>query len=636
MKSFVAAFQLVALQLVIQVPVEAVNITTPTQALFDGVRQKAVRPLRGLRAGCALTWISDVFILEPMLATGGSISIQLVLEKYPGLHIVTAAVDEKLNAKSQIMPGLGDFGDRFFVIQTSPPSSPRKRARMELSLNHVEEDAVGPSPDAQATSYVRPQQAPSVAQNFVNGEFSMSKSRAWRIVLDPVTQKVLTRLPESTAVEVQHAVQAAKSAQRAWAGLSLAQRRLCMLKWLDVMRKHASDVQRVLQFELGKTGKDAESEILRAIESLEAVCTTTTATGQHWSTQGMDTYTVLEPLGVCAVITPFNFPFMIPLWSIPTALMAGNTIVLKPSEKAPGVAELLARYSQEAEFPPGIFNVVHGGSGAVDKLLADHSVSAVTFVGSEVAGERVYNHGKATKKRVQVETSGKNHGVVLPDATKTSTLYAVAGSAFGTAGQRCMALSVMICVGSTKDWIDDLVQLARSLKVGCGFDPATSIGPLVTASAKEQVMAVIDLAEEEGAEILLDGRQCTVHDYPDGNFVGPTIITKVKTYMQCYQNEIFGPVLVCLEVETLQEAIETINNNRYGNGCTLFTTDPTQAQIFQREVNVGHVGINVPILASSGAIPRTTNKDSFLGDNPSNRNQWEFFTSTKTVSCIWR
>jgi malonate-semialdehyde dehydrogenase (acetylating)/methylmalonate-semialdehyde dehydrogenase len=523
-------------------------------------------------------------------------------------------------------------------MQISPSPSPRKRARVEAAnLDEQDEAALSlPEGSVTPTSYTRPQQTPSVTKNFINGEFCMSKTRTWRIVVDPVTQKVLTRLPESTTTEIQNAVQAAKTAQRAWTILTLAQRRLHIMRWLDIIRRHTSEFRRVIQFELGKTGKDAESEILRGLDSLEAVCTSTTATGQHWSTQGMDTYTIREPLGVCAVITPFNFPFMIPLWSIPTALLAGNTVVLKPSEKAPGVTELLARYSHEANFPSGIFNVLHGGSSAVERLLADPSINSVTFVGSEIAGEAVYNHAKATKKRVQVEASGKNHGVVLPDANKTSTLYAIAGSAFGTAGQRCMALSVLVCVGSTKDWIDDLVEVARSLKIGCPFDADVSIGPLVTTSAKEQVVAAISLAEEEGAEILLDGRQATVHDYPDGNFVGPTIITNVKTYMQCYQEEVFGPVLVCLEADTLQDAIEIINDNRYGNGCTIFTSDPTQAQIFQREVNVGHVGINVPLLASSGAIPRTTNKDSYLGDNPSNRSQWEFFTSIKTVSCIWR
>ncbi|KAF5641677.1 methylmalonate-semialdehyde dehydrogenase (acylating) [Fusarium sp. NRRL 25303] len=613
----------------------------------------------------------DVFIREPMLATGGSIckaidivaergvalqrivivsilaseqAVQLVLERYPGLHVVTAAIDENLKTKEQIEPGLGDFGDRFFGTDmgegtlTSPPPSLRKRARVEpVRLGENEEDALTSPEDSQTpTSYVRPQQAPSVTQNFINGQFSMSKSRASKIVVDPVTQKVLTRLPESTTAEIQNAVQTARTAQRAWAALTLAQRRLHIMRWLDIVRQHTSEFQRAIQFELGKTAKDAESEILRGMDSLEAVRTSTTATGQHWSTQGMNTYAVREPLGVCAAIPPFNFPFMIPLWSIPTALMASNTIVLKPSERTPGVTELFARYSRDADFPPGIFNVIHGGSPAVERLLADPCVGAVSFVGSEVADEAVYNHAKATKKRVQVETSGKNHGVVLPDASKTSTMYAIAGSAFGTAGQRCMALCVMVCVGSTKDWIDDLVELARSLKVGCCFDAATSIGPLVTASAKEQVVAAISLTEEEGAEILLDGRQLTVSEYPDGNFVGPTIITNVKTYMQCCQEEIFGPVLICLEVETLQETIEIINDNRYGNGCTIFTSDPTQAQTFQREVNVGHVGINVPLLASSGAIPRTTNKDSYLGDCPSNRNHWEFFTSTKTVSCIWR
>ncbi|CAM1505931.1 Fc.00g115680.m01.CDS01 [Cosmosporella sp. VM-42] len=327
---------------------------------------------------------------------------------------------------------------------------------------------------------------------------------------------------------------------------------------------------------------------------------------------------------------------MIPLWSIPYAILAGNTVVLKPSERAPTVVSILAECFQESSIPPGVLNIVHGSGTAVDQLLAQPTIRAVSFVGSDIVGERVCEHARATRKRVQAECSGKNHGVVMDDANKLKTLYAIVGSAFGAAGQRCMALSVVILVGDTTEWLQDLIDLAASLVVGPPLESGVDVGPVISAAAKIRIRGVIDNAEAEGADVVLDGRDIAVPNYPNGNFIGPTILSNVKPYMPCYQEEIFGPVLICMEAETMEEATNLVNNNRYGNGCTLFTGSPATAQLFQRSVNVGQIGINVPNLAPSGPVLRTTNKDSFLGDiNVHGRGAWQFFTETKTVSTIW-
>jgi malonate-semialdehyde dehydrogenase (acetylating)/methylmalonate-semialdehyde dehydrogenase len=261
-------------------------------------------------------------------------------------------------------------------------------------------------------------------------------------------------------------------------------------------------------------------------------------------------------------VTPFNFPFMIPLWSIAFAVITGNAVVLKPSERCPSAPMLLAELFLQAEFPPGVLNVVHGGPQAVDKLLAQPAVQAVSFVGSDIAAERVHEHAVATRKRIQAECGSKNHGVILNDASKEKSLHAIARSAFGAAGQLCMALSVMIFVGSAASWIDDLVAIASSLRVGCGSVSGVDVGPLITPAAKERVEGMIQEAVDEGATLLLDGRYVKVPDYPHGNFVGPTILSNVQPYMQCYQMEILGPVLCCLSVNTLDEAIDIINNNK--------------------------------------------------------------------------
>lgn len=253
---------------------------------------------------------------------------------------------------------------------------------------------------------------------------------------------------------------------------------------------------------------------------------------------------------------------MIPLWSLPYALITGNTVILKPSEKTPTTSSLLAQAFVKTGFPPGVFNVLHGGPSTVQMLVTQPTVQAVSFVGSESAARQVHDLARAAGKRIQAECGGKNHGVVLEDANMSSTLFAIAGSAFGAAGQRCMALSVAVFVGATRDWVPRLVELAQSMVVGCGGDQESKIGPLIDKTAKEKVSEMIQRAVEERATILLDGRDIEVPGYPDGNFMGPTILGDVQTYMECYQAEIFGPVLICMEVDTLEEAIDLINQNK--------------------------------------------------------------------------
>ena len=298
-------------------------------------------------------------------------------------------------------------------------------------------------------------------------------------------------------------------------------------------------------------------------------------------------------------ITPFSFPFMIPLWSTPYALITGNTVVLKPSERAPSVSGILAEAMIQADFPPGVYNILHGGPSTVQNLVTQPLVQAISFVGSEPAAQAVHDLARTAGKRIQAECGGKNHGVVLEDANMMSTLFAIAGGAFGAAGQRCMALSVAIFVGNTREWIPKLVDLAQSMVVGSGNDKQSKIGPLIDRAAKTKVTEMIDRAVEEGAMVLLDGRDVQVPNYPDGNFLGPSILIGVETYMECYQNEIFGPVLICMQVDTLDEAIALINQNKYGNGCSIFTSSGKHASTFQRKVNVGQIGVNIPLIGMS-------------------------------------
>ncbi|KAH8593390.1 Aldehyde/histidinol dehydrogenase [Bisporella sp. PMI_857] len=552
-------------------------------------------------------------------------------------HTATTQPRKRSKTNESLVPGTG--------TGFNTDSSNNNSGLLSISTLASSSGPVGSAPDVSPKNIVAASPigasaaiSPTVTYNYVSNELVQSKTRVWTLVHDPATKRLLTRVPDSTLAEIQNIVKISQKAHESWRDVLFSKRRAVMLRLLESLRSNFNAIATSISIESGKILTDASSEVIRSLDMIEAACSIPGGTiGTHLVNEATRTHTTYEPLGVCMIVTPFNFPILIALWSIPFAIITGNTVVWKPSERCPSSAMLLAKCFYQADFPPGVFNVIHGGPTAVEKLLSQPEIKAVSFVGSDDAAERVHDHAVATRKRVQADCGSKNHGVIMEDATKDQTLYAIAGSAFGAAGQRCMALSVAVFVGSTVSWIPDLVKISSSLKVGCGLTPGVDLGPLITSASKERVEAIIQGAIEEGATLLLDGRGVTVPEFPRGNFVGPTILTNVQPYMRCYQEEIFGPVLCCMQVTTLAEAIEIVNENKYGNGCTIFTQNPVTAEKFQRKINVGQIGVNVPVLASPGQIPRTGNKESSLGQrNLPGQTGWEFFCMTKTITTLWR
>jgi len=330
---------------------------------------------------------------------------------------------------------------------------------------------------------------------------------------------------------------------------------------------------------------------------------------------------------------------MIPLWCIPIATVTGNTLILKPSERDPGAAMILAELCQKAGFPDGVVNVVHGAHRTVNFILDEPAIKAVSFVGGNKAGEYIFSRGSANGKRVQANLGAKNHAAVLPDCNKNHFLNSVVGAAFGAAGQRCMALSTLVMVGETKEWLPDLAEMAKKLSVNGGFEDGADLGPVISPQSKQRIESLIASAEKEGATILLDGRGFKPEKYPHGNWVAPTIIANVTPDMQCYREEIFGPVLVCLNVDTLDEAVELINRNEYGNGVAIFTRSGATAEAFRRNIEAGQVGINVPIPVPLPMFSFTGNKRSVAGGGASTfygKPGINFYTQLKTVTTLWQ
>ena len=473
----------------------------------------------------------------------------------------------------------------------------------------------------------------------INGEFVASKGTERRPIVNPATQQVLAHTPWATPDEINAAVASAKTAFATWRHTPIAARMRIMLRLQALIRENLPRIARVLTEEQGKTLADAEGDIIRGLEVVEHACSVGTLQLGEFAENvagGVDTYTLRQPIGVCVGITPFNFPAMIPLWMFPMAIVCGNTFVLKPSEQDPMSTMELVRLALEAGVPPGVLNVVHGGKEVVDALCTHPDVAAVSFVGSTAVGTHVYELAGRHGKRVQSMMGAKNHAVVLPDAHKAQTLNALAGAAFGAAGQRCMATSVAVFVGESRQWLPELVQRAQTLKVNAGVEPGTDVGPVISVSAKARIEQLIASGVSEGAQLLLDGRDRQVPGYERGNFVGPTVFGGVETTMRIYTEEIFGPVLVCLEVATLADAMALVNANPYGNGVALFTQSGAAARRFQSEINVGQVGINVPIPVPVPIFSFTGSRGSKLGDlGPYGKQVVQFYTQTKTVTARW-
>lgn len=472
----------------------------------------------------------------------------------------------------------------------------------------------------------------------IGGEFVESKTTEWRDIVNPATQEVLARVPMATADEVNAAVAAAKDAFKTWKKTPIGARARIFLKYQQLIRDNMKELAAILTAEQGKTLADAEGDIFRGLEVVEHAANIGTLQMGEYAENvagGVDTYTVQQPLGVCAGITPFNFPAMIPLWMFPMAIATGNTFVLKPSEQDPMVTMRLVALALDAGIPKGVLNVVHGAASVVDAICDHPDIKAVSFVGSTKVGTHVYQRATLSGKRAQCMMGAKNHAIVLPDANKEQALNQLTGAAFGAAGQRCMALSVAVLVGEAQQWIPELVAKAKGLKVGPGKDNP-DLGPVISRAALDRVKSLIARGVEEGAKLELDGRDVTVAGFEHGNFVSPTIFSGVKPEMAIYHQEIFGPVLCLMAADTLDEAIAIINANPNGNGTAIFTQSGAAARKFQEDIDVGQVGINVPIPVPVPLFSFTGSRASKLGDlGPYGKQVVAFYTQTKTVTSRW-
>jgi malonate-semialdehyde dehydrogenase (acetylating)/methylmalonate-semialdehyde dehydrogenase len=474
---------------------------------------------------------------------------------------------------------------------------------------------------------------------FINGEWMDSSSADTLPVVNPATQQELARVPMATRGEVEAAVASAKHAFNTWRQTAVPERARLMLRYQHLLKQHHDELGEILAQETGKTFADAKGDVWRGIEVVEHACNVPSLLmGETVENVagGIDTHSLIQPLGVCVGITPFNFPAMIPLWMYPLAIACGNTFVLKPSEQDPMTPTRLAELAVEAGFPKGVLNVVHGGREQVDQLLTHPDVQAISFVGSVAVGQHIYRTGTHALKRVQAFAGAKNHMVVMPDANPRQVVSALVGAACGAAGQRCMAISVAVLVGSAKGIIPELKRQMAALKPGAWNDAGAAYGPVISQRAKQRVLDLIAQGKKEGASCELDGSACSVPGYPDGNWVGPTLFTNVTPQMSIYREEIFGPVLCVVCVNTLDEALELVNASPYGNGTSIFTASGAAARRYVSECTVGQVGVNVPIPVPLPFFSFTGWKGSFMGDlHAYGKQAVRFYTETKTVTSRW-
>ncbi len=482
-------------------------------------------------------------------------------------------------------------------------------------------------------------QLPAVSL-WVDGKALRSTSARSGLVTNPASGNVIRRVPFANAQDVDQAVRAASAALPAWRNAPPLRRARVMQKFLALMQANQTEIARLASEEHGKTLPDALGSVQRGIEVIEFACGIPHLLKGEYTENagtGVDSHTLRQPVGVCAGITPFNFPVMVPLWMFPVAIACGNTFILKPSEKVPSASMKMAELFREAGLPDGVFNVVHGDKEAVDAILNHPGIHAVSFVGSTPIAKYIYETCARNGKRVQALGGAKNHAVVLPDADLEFTANALIGAAYGSAGERCMAISVVVAVGAIGDpLVKMLSDKAAKIKVGPGDAEGVEMGPLVTLAHRDKVAGYIDAGVAEGAQLVLDGRNKTVVDHESGFFIGTTLFDRVKPEMKIYQDEIFGPVLMVLRAETLEQAIALVNANPYGNGTAIFTNSGGAARRFEEEIQVGMVGINVPIPVPMAFYSFGGWKNSLFGDlHVHGVEGVKFYTRTKAVTTRW-
>lgn len=474
-------------------------------------------------------------------------------------------------------------------------------------------------------------------QNYIGGGWVAASGDEFLDVIDPANGEPLSRVPMSTAADVERAVKAAREAQPDWARRPVIERARLLFRLRELADSHREQCAQMLTRDTGKALGDARLEMLRAIETIEcaaAIPQTMQGRALGQIARGVDAETFRQPVGVCAAITPFNFPAMLLTWFLPFAIGCGNTFILKPSEQTPLVTELIFELLEQLDLPPGVVNLVHGGVEAVNGLL-DSDVDAVSFVGSAQTARYIYERAAATGKRVQAFGGAKNYMVVLPDAVIDRTAANMVASAFGGAGQRCMAGSVVVAVGGVWDRLrGPLIENASALTVGDGMLENVGLGPVVSRSACDRVHTTIDAGLREGATLALDGRNPPADER--GSYVGPTILEKVTWEMEVAREEIFGPVLSVIELDTLDDAIKLVNTSRYGNGTSIFTESGAAVRRYREEVQVGMVGVNIGVAAPVAFFPFGGWKDSFLGDVGACAHEAiSFYTRNKTVTSRW-
>lgn len=479
-----------------------------------------------------------------------------------------------------------------------------------------------------------------IIKNYINGEWVESDASKFMPVHDPATCDLLATCPDSTPRDVAQAVQAAKAGFEEWRSTPVLNRAQYMHHLKVLVEDNFEQISQIVVREHGKTLDEARGEVRRGIESIDfamSVPVLMRSDGLEDISSGIDETTVRQPAGVFAAITPFNFPFMVPLWFLPAAIACGNTFILKPSPQTPLSTECLFEMLDELDLPEGVVNLVNGGVPAASALMEHPDVTGVSFVGSSAVAKIIYETCTRNGKRVQAQGGAKNYIAVMPDANMEASVKNILGAAYGCAGQRCLAAAVAVGVGDAYESLkDELAKQAASLKVGYGLDETTQMGTVISDAAKERIEAMIAQSVSEGAEIVVDGRDFSVDGYENGAWVGPTLIADVQPQTVMATEEVFGPVLALMKADDFDEAVEMINQSRYGNAASIFTSNGKQARAFKYHVNAGNIGVNIGVAAPSASFPFGGQKDSFFGDlHGQGMDSIEFYTERKIVIERW-
>ncbi len=480
----------------------------------------------------------------------------------------------------------------------------------------------------------------STLQNFIGGKFFESKGKVCIKSINPATQEVISKTPESTEDEFNLAVLNSKEAFKSWRNVPLLTRQRYMADYAKILRDNQKELATCITMEHGKTFPDALGEVQRGLEVVDqSINLSHVYMGETIENVAnhVDNYSYRHPLGVTAGICPFNFPGMIPLWMFPFAITCGNTFILKPSERVANTSMLLVKYLKDIGLPAGVVNMVHGGKDQVERICVHPDIKAISFVGGCTAGRYIYETGCKHGKRVQANLGAKNHSVLMPDADKEDAINAIVNASLGAAGQRCMASTVVVLVGETKKWLPEIAEKMKHIKIGYGLDEGVELGPVISKSSKERIEKIIEAHEKEGGKVFLDGRGVKVQNHPEGNFIGPTILSECTEQSTAYKEEIFGPVLTVMEAKDLEDAMNLLNRNRFGNGAAIFTKSGANARKFQRDIEAGQVGINIPIPVPLPMFSFTGNKDSIRGDiNFYGKGGVQFNTQWKTIMSRWK